>query len=74
MAFGLIGSFLFIIIQVILLVDLAHRIAAFLYVFHSASIQIQSCKVQVKNKPGQMNINLYALMSVVMIHDHDVYV
>lgn len=30
MAFGLIGSFFFIVIQVILLVDLAHRIAEFL--------------------------------------------
>ena len=35
---------------------------------------MQSCKVQVKNKPGQMNINLFALMSAVMIHDHDIYI
>ena len=30
LAFGLIGSILFIIIQIILLVDLAHRLAEFL--------------------------------------------
>ena len=30
MAFGLIGCFFFIVIQVILLVDLAHRMAEFL--------------------------------------------
>ena len=32
MALGLLGSFFFIIIQVILLVDIAHRIANFLYI------------------------------------------